>query len=116
MIWAFTELTKYLKIRGINLGLHFMDNEVSTDLKMKMTTMDIKYQLVPLSNHRAKNTERSIKAFKNHFIVGLYSVDKASYLQLWDRLIQQTTISINVLRQSRIASPLIILHPHIWKI
>ena len=27
MIWAFTEITEYLKIREINPGSHFMDNE-----------------------------------------------------------------------------------------
>ena len=37
MIIAFTSLTEYLKIRGINQGFHFMENEVSTNLKMEMT-------------------------------------------------------------------------------
>ena len=56
MIRAFIELTENLKIRGINPGFHFMDNESSTDFKMKMSTMEIKYQLVPPSDHRSKNT------------------------------------------------------------
>ena len=37
-----------------------MDNESSTELKMTIETMDIKYQLVNQSNNRAKNTERKI--------------------------------------------------------
>ena len=38
----FTELTKDLKIRGINPGLHFMDNESSKKLKTAMIKMSIK--------------------------------------------------------------------------
>ena len=41
-----------------------------------MKSMNIKYQLVPPSNHRANNAERAIQTFKNHFIAGLCSVDK----------------------------------------
>ena len=55
MIRDFTELTEYLKSHKINPGLHFMDNEASTALNMTMTTMNTKYQLVPLSNHRVNN-------------------------------------------------------------
>ena len=54
MIRHFTELTTDLKSRGIKPGYHFMDNTVSTGLKTSMKTMDIKYQLVPPRNHRAK--------------------------------------------------------------
>ena len=35
MTQAFTELTVYLKIRGIKPGFHFMDNEASIALKWK---------------------------------------------------------------------------------
>ena len=68
MIKAFISLTEYLKIRGINPGFHFMDNEESTALKITMNSMNIKYQLVPPSNHREKNVEREIQIFKKHFI------------------------------------------------
>ena len=106
MIRAFTELTKDLKIRGINTGFHFMDNEVPAALKMTMTTMNNKYKLSPPSNHRANNVERSIQTFKNSFIAGLCSLDKEFHLQLRDRLLHQATISLNLLRQP-------IIHPHL---
>ena len=76
MIQEFTELTEDLKIRRINPGFHFMDNETYTTFKMIMTFMNIKYQLVPPNNHKAKNTQRSIQTFKNHFIAGLCSDTK----------------------------------------
>ena len=44
MIQEFTELTEDLKIRRINPGFHFMDNETYTTFKMIMTFMNIKYQ------------------------------------------------------------------------
>ena len=72
---ASIDLTEDLKRRGINLGFHFMDNEAYTALKMTMTSMNIKYQLVLPRNHRSNNTERSIQNFKNHFIAVLCSVD-----------------------------------------
>ena len=81
-----------------------MDNEASIALKMTMTTMGIKYQLVPPSNNRANNAERAIQTFKNHFIAIIFIVYKYLHLQFWYILIQQATISLNFLRQSRIIS------------
>ena len=52
-----------------------MDNEASTTLNLTMATMNIKYQLVTPSNHRAKNVEREIQTFNNHFIAGLCIVE-----------------------------------------
>ena len=82
MIRVFTELITDLKSRGISPEFHFTDNEGPTALRMEITTMDINYQLVPPSNHRANNSERENKTFKNHFIVGLFSVYENFYLQL----------------------------------
>ena len=76
MIRDFTELIKYLKLRGINPGFHFMDNEAFTPLKMKMTSITINYQLVPSSNHIANYAEKEIQTFKNPFVAGICSVDK----------------------------------------
>ena len=76
IIIAFTSLTEYFKSQGINPGFHLMDNEAFADLKIIMASVNIKYQLVPPSNHRANNSERAIQIFKNHFIAGLCSADK----------------------------------------
>ena len=78
-----------------------MDNEVSYALNLTMNTMNLKYQLVPPSNNIANNAERAIQTFKNHFIAELCSLDKGFHLQLCDILLQQTTISLKLLRQSR---------------
>ena len=82
MVRDFTSLTEDIKIRGIHPGFHFMDNKAYTALKLTMTTMNIKYQLVLPSNHRSNNVERAIKTFNNPFIAGLCSVDKYFNLHL----------------------------------
>ena len=106
MIRPFTELTKDLKIRGINPGFHFIGNEASTALKIATTTMNINYQLVLPSKHRTKIAEREIHTFKNHFAEGLCSIYENFHLQLCDRLIHQAKISLNLLWQ-------LIIHPQL---
>ena len=102
-----------LKSQGIHPGFHFMDNKASTALNLAMTTINIKYQLVPTSNHRGNNAEREIQTFKNHCIAILCSVEKYFHLQLCDRLLQQETISLNLPRKSR-TLPHISAYTHIF--
>ena len=90
-----------------------MDNEAYTALKITMTSMNIKYQSVPSSNHRENNAERSIQIFKNHFVLGLCSVDKDFHLQLWEIILHQAKISLNFLRQS-ITLPQLSVYAHIF--
>ena len=107
MILYFAELITDLKCRGINPGFHIKENKESTVLIKAMTTMDIKYQLVPPINHIANNAEREIQTFKNHFIAGLCSVDSYFHLQLWYILLHKATTSLNIPRQSRIHTHLL---------
>ena len=64
IIRSLTDLTEDLKCHGINPGFHFIDNEAYIALNTKMTSMKIKYQFFPPSNHRANNAEREIKTLK----------------------------------------------------
>jgi hypothetical protein len=52
--------------------------------------------------HRRNAAERAIRTFKNHFIAGLCSLDKDFPLHLWDRLLLQALLSLNLLCGSRI--------------
>ena len=67
----------------------------------KRQKMEVQYQLVPSGNHRANNVERSIQTLKNHFISRLCSVDPEFHLQLWYRILQQATLSLDLIRKSR---------------
>jgi hypothetical protein len=71
-------------------------------LKNYLTKQGITYQLAPPHIHLRNNAERAIKTFKNHFIAGLCSVDPNFPLKLWDKLLPQATITLNLLRKSQI--------------
>jgi hypothetical protein len=75
-------------------------------LKIFFTTNDVEYQLVPPHCHRRNADERAIQTFKEHFLAGLSSVDPTFPLHLWDILLPQAEITLNLLRTSR-------LHPQL---
>jgi hypothetical protein len=56
--------------------------------------------------HRRNAAERAIQTFKEQFVAGLSSVDPTFPLHLWDRLLPQAEITLNLLRTSR-------LHPQL---
>jgi hypothetical protein len=88
--------------RGLKPQLQKVDNEASAMLQQFMTSKKIDFQLVPPHIHRRNAAERAIRTFKNHFIAGLCSTDKDFPLHLWDGLLPQALISLNLLRGSRI--------------
>ena len=55
---------------------------------------------MPPGNHRRNAAERHIRNFKNHFISILVGTDPDFPLNLWDKLIPQACITINLLRNS----------------
>ena len=59
-------------------------------------------QLVTPYVHRHNVAERAIRTFKNHFLAGLSSTDPAFPLNLYDLLIPQATMTLNILRDPRI--------------
>jgi hypothetical protein len=67
-----------------------------------MTTKDVDFQLVPPHVHRRNAAERAIHTFKNYFIADLCSTDKDFPLHLWDRLLPQAILSLNLLRSSHL--------------
>jgi hypothetical protein len=79
-----------------------MDNEASAALKQFLHSKDIQFQLVPPHVHHRNAAERSIQTFKNHVIAMLCSRDKQFPIHLWDRLIPQAVITLNLLRKSRL--------------
>ena len=88
--------------RGLKPQLQRLDNEASRALKTYMTEQEVDFQLVPPHAHRRNAAERAIRTFKNHVIAGLCSTDRNFPLHLWDRLLPQALLSLNLLRSSRI--------------
>jgi hypothetical protein len=95
-----------LTVKGFKPKLQTLYNEASAALKNLFTEHDTAYQLVPPHCHRRNADERAIRTFKEHFVAGLSSADPSFPLHLWDRLLPQAEITLNLLRTSR-------LHPQL---
>jgi hypothetical protein len=103
---AYDSIHQELTVKGFKPKLQTLDNEASSDLKNFFTVNDISYQLVPPHCHRRNFAERAIRTFKEHFVAGISSVDPSFPMHLWDRLLPQAEITLNLLRTSR-------LHPQL---
>jgi hypothetical protein len=103
---AYDTVHQELTVKGFKPKLQTLDNEASADLKNFFTVNDIAYKLVPPHCHRRNTAERAIRIFKEHFLAGLSSVEPAFPLHLWDILLPQAEITLNLLWTSR-------LHPQL---
>jgi hypothetical protein len=100
-IKAYTNVLERAK-KGTKLTMHWMDNEASKAVKSLLEKQHgMQYQLVPPHTHRRNAAERAIRTFKDHFIAGLSSADDNFPARLWDRLLPQAEITLNLLRNSR---------------
>ena len=63
---------------------------------------NVSLQLVPPYDHRTNPAEKVIDTFKSHFIAGLASLPPDFPLHLWDRLVNHATITLNLLRPSKL--------------
>ena len=99
---AYKQVHSLLTSRGLKPQLQRLDNEASTALQNFMHAEQIDFQLVPPHVHRRNAAERAIRTFKNHFIAGLCSTDPDFPLHLWDQLLPQALLTLNLLRRSRI--------------
>jgi hypothetical protein len=82
-------------------------------LKTYLHQQDITFQLVRPYIHRQNSAERAIRSFKDHLIAEFCSTDKSFPMYLWDRLLQQAVITLNMLRTS-IINPKLSAATHIF--
>jgi hypothetical protein len=97
---AYDSVHQELTIKGFTPKLQNLDNEASSALKNYFTINDIDYHLVPPHCHRRNAAACAIRTFKEHFVAGLSSVDPSFPMHLWDRLLPQAEITLNLLRTS----------------
>ena len=102
LLKQFQALFAQVQASGSQPRTHIMDNEASQALKQFLRSAQVDYQLVPPHIHRRNAAERAIRTFKNHFIAGLCSMDPNFPMDLWPHLLPQATITLNLLRQSRV--------------
>ena len=101
-----------LKNAGIVPRKHVLDNEVSTTMKYFIhDKYKMEMELVPPGCHRRNAAEVAIRNFKAHFLSVLAGVADDFPLTLWDHLLPQTEITLNLLRQSN-ATPKVSVHAH----
>jgi hypothetical protein len=99
---AYDHIHQELTAKGFKPKLQSLDNEALAALKNFFTTNDVEYQLVRPHCHRRNAAERAIRTFKEHFVAGISSVDPTFQLHLWDRLVPQAEITLNLLHTSRL--------------
>ena len=99
---AWLEYYSLLKYHGEAPNLHILDNECSHDLRNTFTSEQVKFQVMPRYFHRRNASERVIRTFKNHLITGICTCDSRFSGRKWDRVIPQASLTLNLLRFSRI--------------
>jgi hypothetical protein len=99
---AYKSVHLRLCAEGLRPKLQRLDNECSTILKEYLQDEDIDFQLVPPHHHRRNAAERAVRTFKDHFIAGMCSLDPDFPIHLWDQIVPQAIITLNLLRGSRI--------------
>ena len=52
--------------------------------------------------HRINETKWAAQMFKNHFLAGLCTIESQFPMQLWDDLLNQAEIALNLLIMSRV--------------
>ena len=99
---AYDAIMERLKAKGLDVNLQVMDNEASKDFKQNMVNKwKVDYQLVPPDMHRRNAAERAIRTFKAHFLAILAGVDQDFPSNLWNLLVPQAELTLNLLRECR---------------
>ena len=96
---AYLKLLQCLKRQRVQVKKHILDNECSENMK-ELIRETCKLELVPPGCHRLNIAKVAIKTFEQHFTSVLSGTAAKISLYLWDKLLPQTELLINILRQS----------------
>ena len=102
-ISAYNAIMTRLADKGLTVDLQILDKEATS--AYKETIVDkwkTAFQLVPPEMHQRNREERAIWTFKDHFLAILAGVDPAFPPYLWDLLLPQAELTLNLLRQSHL--------------
>jgi len=102
LLAGYTTCHTRLTAAGITPVLHCLDNEVSKTLRATITENGVKYLLADAYYHDDSPTERASKTFQHHFASILNGCDEQFPAELWCSCLEQTEITLNSLRRSRI--------------
>ena len=100
-ITAYISIMKRLTIRGHKVNLQVVDKESSAAYKKVVEgTWKAKYQLIPPDVHRCNAAEHAICTFKALLLAILAGVDPTFPRNIWYKLLPQTELTLNLMRQS----------------
>ena len=113
MIKTYDKIITRLQRAGCKPKKHVLDNEISENMKNHIKDQyKFTIELVPPGNHRRNAAEVAIRNFKSHFLSVLAGTSDSFPPSLWDRLLPQTEITLNLLRQSN-ATPTVSAYAHL---
>ena len=98
---AFRQFLVWCADKGLQPNVLHLDNEVSAEVRDVLRGQGVSLQLCPPGSHRANTAERCIRTFKNHCVATLAAADPNFPLELWDQLLPQLELTVNLLRGSR---------------
>ncbi len=102
MIKAYLALWKQLTASGmVKPTTHLLENKASEEFKVEIKK-NSSIHLVPPDNHQQNLAERAIQTFKFHFKAILAGVNDSFPMRLWDKLLLQTILILNLLCQSKV--------------
>jgi len=101
-IAAYNSIMQRLKSRGHSVDLQILDNEASAEYKRQVIKEErkCKFQLIPPNVHCRNATEHAIQTFKAHILSILSGVAPKFPKLLWNLLLPQTEMTLNLLRQA----------------
>ena len=109
---AYKQSTEMLRKHGFTPKLQQLDNKASQILHDYMDSQAINFQLTPAGPHQRNNAKRAIQTFENHLKAGLASTPPNFPLNLWDKLLPQALLILNILRPARI-NPRLSTYAHV---
>ena len=85
----------------LSVDLQILDNEASAEYKQSIkTNWNANYQLVPTHTYWSNAAERAIRTFKAQFLSILTGVATYLPINMWDLLLPQAELKLNLLRQA----------------
>jgi hypothetical protein len=111
MIMAYQRMVYRMKLLGLGLKPHHLDNKCSAKFKECNAKNRMTHELVPSDCHHHNIAKRAIQMFKNLVSI-LSGVDNRFPLSLWCHLVRPAELTINLLQQSNVA-PKVSAYAHV---
>jgi hypothetical protein len=104
-ITAYSAGLKFWATRGVTPTSLRVDNELPAALRTFITNRipNLLVEFCPPNSHRANKAERAIQTFKDHFISTMATVDPSFPTYLWDALLPQAELTLNLMRCSTVS-------------